>query len=116
MALVLPAARVLDGWPPTTAWASRAARAARLRRLAVPVAGLVMLVLPVAAGSAEESRTPTYAGALTTIDRVIPPGSCVANDQVSLLISADRITSSAPGCPFVVDGTGTSYDTSKARP
>ncbi len=115
MALVLPAARLLDGWPPTTAWASRAARAARLRRLAVPVAGLVMLVLPVAAGSAEDSRTPTYAGALTAIDRVIPPGSCVVTDQVSLLISADRFTSSAPGCPVVVDGTGTSYALGQGR-
>jgi hypothetical protein len=116
MALVLPAARLLDGWPPTTAWASRAARAARLPRLAVPVAGLVMLVLPVAAGSAEDSRTPTYASALTAIDRVIAPGSCVVTDQVSLLISADRFTSSAAGCPVVVDGTGTSYALGQGRP
>ena len=31
------------------------------------------------------------------------------SDQVSLLISADRLVSRDPGCPVVVDGTGTSY-------
>jgi hypothetical protein len=112
MALALPAARALQdrAQPP-----ARASRAAALRRLAVPMAGLAMLVLPVAAGSAEDSKTPTYASALTAIDRVIPPGACVVTDQVSLLISADRFTSSAPGCSVVVDGTGTSYALGRGR-
>jgi len=112
IALALPAARLLQDWPQPPA---RASRAAGLRRLAVPVAGLAMLVLPVAAGSAEDSKTPTYASALTAIDRVIPPGACVVTDQASLLISADRFTSSAPGCAVVVDGTGTSYALGQGR-
>jgi hypothetical protein len=33
----------------------------------------------------------------------------VLTDEVALLISADRFSSSAPGCPVLVDGTGTSY-------
>ena len=109
MALALPAARLMEGWPKPPA------RAARLRRYTVPAAGLVILVLPIAALWAEDSRTPTYASGLTAIQRVIPPGACVLTDQVSLLISADRFTSSAPGCPVVVDGTGTSYALGQGR-
>jgi hypothetical protein len=33
----------------------------------------------------------------------------VATDQASLLISAGRFIATAPGCPAIVDGTGTSY-------
>lgn len=111
MTLALPAARLADGWPEPPAWA----RASGLRRFAVPVVGLVILVLPIAAPWAEDSLTPTYASALTAIERVIPPGACVVTDQVSLLISADRFPSSAPGCPVVVDGTGTSYALGQGR-
>jgi hypothetical protein len=58
---------------------------------------------------AENSPTPTYRGAVSAIERAIPPGACVLSDQVSVLISADRLISAVPGCPVVVDGTGTSY-------
>jgi hypothetical protein len=106
MALALPAARVADA----RAAAARSARWARgLRRSAVPVTGLAILVLPIAVPGPESSPTPTYSGALTAVERVIPPGSCVLTDEVALLISADRFSSSAPGCPVVVDGTGMSY-------
>jgi hypothetical protein len=106
MAFALPAARFIGGWRAPPAWARRAAR---LRRVAPGLAGLVLLVLPFAAPGADDSPTPTYATALAAIDRVIPPGACVATDQVSLLISLNRFTSSVPGCPVIVDGTGTSY-------
>jgi len=109
MALALPAARLADGWAEPPAWV------ARLRRYAVPVAGLIIFVLPIAAPWAEDSLTPTYASGLTALERVIPPGACVVTDQVSLLISADRFTSSAPGCPVVIDGTGTSYALGQGR-
>jgi alpha-1,2-mannosyltransferase len=108
LALGLPAARLIDR-PEPPAWA------ARLRRFGLPFAGLVILVLPFAAPWAEDSLTPTYASALTGIEQVIPRGSCVLTDQASLLISADRFTSSAPGCPVVVDGTGTSYALGQGR-
>src|SRR5260370_38406055 len=49
------------------------------------------------------------------MERVIPPGACVLTDEVALLISADRFTSSVPGCPVVVDGTGTSYALGQGR-
>ena len=103
MALALPAARLInggDGWPGLSA---------RLRKTATWTAGLVLLALPLAAPGADYSPTPTYVDALPAIDRVIPPGACVATDQASLLIALDRFGSSVPGCSVIVDGTGTSY-------
>jgi hypothetical protein len=128
MAFALPSARLLDGWqarraqhprlpavPPRRARRGGAAPAAAgppgawLPRSVAGLAALSVLVLPFAAGGAESSPTPTYASALPALDRVIPPGACVVTDEASLLISADRFFSTAPGCPVLVDGTGTSY-------
>jgi alpha-1,2-mannosyltransferase len=109
LALVLPAARLARNSP------GRSAGASWLRRLAVPVAGVVFLVLPIAAPWPEASPTPTYASAVTAVERVVPPGACVLTDEVALLISADRFSSAAPGCPVVVDGTGTSYALGQGR-
>ncbi len=106
LAVALPAARLAAAWPGPSP---------RIRRSALALAGLVILVLPIAASSAEDSRTPTYSSALTAIERVIPPGACVATDQASLLISSGRLFAAAPGCPVVVDGTGTSYALGQGR-
>jgi alpha-1,2-mannosyltransferase len=112
MALALPAARIADA---RAATARRARWARGLGRFAVPVIGLTILVLPIAVPGPESSPTPTYSGALTAVERVIPHGACVLTDEVALLISADRFSSSAPGCPVVVDGTGTSYALGQGR-
>jgi alpha-1,2-mannosyltransferase len=112
MALALPAARMADA---RSAAARRARWARGLWRFAVPVTGLAILVLPLAVPGPESSPTPTYSGALTAVERVIPHGACVLTDEVALLISADRFSSSAPGCPVVVDGTGTSYALGQGR-
>ncbi len=130
MAFALPAGRLIGAWSARPARSARPGRplrpgrAARRRhpgrpegdarrswlpRAAAGLAALAVLVLPFAAGGAESSPTPTYASALPALERVIPSGSCVLSDQVSLLISANRFYSSAPGCPDLVDGTGTSY-------
>jgi hypothetical protein len=103
MAIGLPAARLISGWG---GWPGLSPR---LRKTATWAAGVVLLVLPLAAPGADYSPTPTFAGALPAIDRVIPPGACVATDQTSLLISLNRFTSSVPGCSVIVDGTGTGY-------
>jgi alpha-1,2-mannosyltransferase len=100
MAFALPAARIADAWREPPAW---------LRRSAIPLAGLVILVLPLAVPWAENSPTPTYARTLPALERAIPPGACVLADQVSLLISADRFISADRACPVVIDGTGTGY-------
>jgi hypothetical protein len=97
MALALPAARLIanaGGWLP---------------RAAVGVAALAIVVLPIAVPRAENSQQPTFSAAIAALTRVIPKGACVATDQASLLISANRFVSSVPGCVPVVDGFGTSY-------
>jgi len=114
MAIALPGARLIHGWRAGRAGAAGeagagGARGSWLTRAAIGIAALTVLVLPFAAGAAESSPTPTYSSALPALDRVIPPGSCVASDQASLLISADRFYSTAPDCPVLVDGTGTAY-------
>jgi len=105
IALALPVARLIDARP----------LKGRMRRYLIPATGLVILVLPAAAPWAEDSLTPTYSSALPGIEQVIPPGACVLTDQVSLLISAGRYYSATPGCPVVVDGTGTSYALGQGR-
>jgi alpha-1,2-mannosyltransferase len=34
---------------------------------------------------------------------VIPPGSCVLTDEISMVVAANRFTAAAPGCPDVLD-------------
>jgi alpha-1,2-mannosyltransferase len=110
LAFALPAARILDARRARPVAAGPVAqRPARWWRSAAGVAGLVLVVAPLAVPGAEDSPTPTYADALPAIERVIPPGACVLSDQASLLISANRFGSAAPGCSLIVDGTGTSY-------
>ena len=108
MALALPAARLIDGAGPQEL--RRIGQpSARLRAWAAGLTGLAVLVLPLARPWAENSPVPTYRRPVAAIERALPPGACVLSDQVSLLISANRLVSAVPGCPVVVDGTGTSY-------
>ena len=48
------------------------------------------------------------------IAAAIPKGACVLTDAISITISADRADATAPGCPPLIDATGTwiSYDPS----
>jgi len=105
-AVALPAARRTDGWQQPPGW---------LRRSVIPVAGLVILVLPLAVPWAENSQTPTYSSTLPAIERAIPRGACVLTDEVALLISADRFVPAGPACPVVIDGVGTSYALGSGR-
>ena len=108
MAVALPAARLAGAaGPPERRRGSLPS--ARARNWAAGLAGLVIVVLPLAVPWAENSPTPSYQPAVAAIERAIPPGACVVSDQVSVLISADRMISAVPDCPAVVDGTGTSY-------
>ena len=55
-------------------------------------------------GQAEAGRHPGHDRGRR---RLIPPGSCVVTDEVSLVLLADRFTAPAPGCSPVLDGLGT---------
>jgi Glycosyltransferase family 87 len=119
MAFALPAARLIDSanhaekgldsspgsrphrpWPPPPD---------RLRPAAAGLAALAIVTLPIAVPQAENSQQPTYSTAIAAVTRVIPRGACVVSDQASLLMSANRLVSSAPGCLPIVDGFGTNY-------
>ncbi len=108
MALALPAARLIDGAGPQEL--RRGGQpSARLRAWAAGLAGLAVLVLPLAMPWAENSPVPTYRRPVAAIERALPPGRVSSAIRSPLLISANRLVSAVPGCPVVVDGTGTSY-------
>jgi hypothetical protein len=52
---------------------------------------------------------------LAAVQRLIPPGACVATDQASYTIAIDRFVSTAPGCSLMIDGVGTDYALSNGR-
>jgi alpha-1,2-mannosyltransferase len=53
--------------------------------------------------------------AIAAVRRAVPAGSCVATDEVSLLILADRFGPPRAGCPVVLDGLGTDLALSGGR-
>ena len=110
MSLALPASTLLagrTGRDTAAAAQSAAPRPGRLRWIVAGLAGLVLVVLPFAVPKAEDAPTPVFR--VSAVQRVIPAGACVLTDQVSLLIAANRFTSNVPGCPLMVDGTGTDF-------
>jgi len=56
---------------------------------------------------ATETRLHTWTRVAIRADRLIPPGACVLTDDTSLVVSADRFASAAPGCSAMVDAYGT---------
>ena len=116
LAIALPLSRLVargrgsgeEGGP------GRAGRRAMGGPLAWVLTGLAAAVLVVltifqvrAEGELKAIIAPTGPGSIAAFARAIPPGSCVATDEVSLLILADRFISDVPGCSAMVDGTGT---------
>jgi hypothetical protein len=78
------------------------------------VVGSAFLAMVIAGVVTESVAQPAYNPAAVA-GRVIPKGACVLTDQAALAILANRFTSSAPGCPPVVDGFGTNLDLSKGH-
>ncbi|MGB6617038.1 MAG: hypothetical protein WBE95_23365, partial [Trebonia sp.] len=62
-----------------------------------------VVVLAVAAFQASELRG-LRATSVYPDRALIPAGSCVVSDQISLAIAANRFTAARPGCPDVLDG------------
>ena len=112
LAIALPAARLL-----TPGWESRQdGRAARpaggtLAWVATGLAAALLVVFTIfqvrAEGQLKAIIAPTGPGSIAAFARPIPPGSCVATDEVSFLILANRFVTAVPGCSPMVDGTGT---------
>jgi hypothetical protein len=79
---------------------------------AVTAAAAVVLVVFTffqvrAEGQVKALLAPTGPVSVAAFARHIPPGACVATDEVSLLIVSNRFITSVPGCSPMLDGTGT---------
>lgn len=44
---------------------------------------------------------------IASVHRLVPPGSCVVTDEVTLLLISDRFVNHVPGCSVMLDGLGT---------
>ncbi|HEY2578113.1 MAG TPA: hypothetical protein VGI74_17560 [Streptosporangiaceae bacterium] len=102
LAVGLPVARLVAGLQQRSGQRSPGLRP---EAAAAGLAVLVLLVMTIVQGHSEAVLKP--ATDPTSAPATIPPGACVLTDQVSFTIAADRFTSSAPGCPQLVDGDGT---------
>ena len=81
--------------------------------------GLILLVAAMVAGAvAQAPKTGLSASrraSTAAIARVVPPGACVATDQASFLLLANRFTSNVPDCSQMVDSLGTDLALSRGR-
>jgi alpha-1,2-mannosyltransferase len=85
--------------------ASRAAERAQVAVAAGAIAAVVIAVMGAADGCVATKLN--RAQDLSAASALIPPGSCVLTDTVSVTIATNRFTASSPGCPAIVDTVGT---------
>jgi hypothetical protein len=112
LAIALPAARLLTpGWERGKDGGTGRPAGGPLAWVAAGLAAALLVVFTIfqvrAEGQLKAIIAPTGPGSIAAFGRAIPPGSCVATDEVSLLILADRFVTHVPGCSPMVDGTGT---------
>jgi hypothetical protein len=116
MAVCLPVARIA---------AAMAAAPSRRKAAPSPVgrwlawSGLILLGVGVVAGAVAQAPTGktslTRRASPTVVGKLVPPGACVATDQASFLLLANRFTSNVPGCSQMVDGLGTDLALSRGH-
>ncbi|MGE5133264.1 MAG: hypothetical protein ACM32E_10195 [Gemmatimonadota bacterium] len=118
-ALALPAARLAEGarrrsraGPPDRGRPPPAARTWAPAGVALLVIGLGAATQAGLVASLGARMKPSYIAAAR---RIIPPGACIATDEVSILIAADRFSPGLPGCSPMVDGLATDYALSHGR-
>ena len=117
-ALALPAARLAAalrgraGLAGVTGRSPAAVQGWVAAGMAVLLIGLGASTQAASVGAVNSRMRPSYIAAAR---RIIPPGACVATDQASILIAADRFSSDVPGCSPMVDGLATDYALSHGR-
>jgi hypothetical protein len=94
LAIALPAGRV-------------AARRAAAGSVAAAVAAILLLAMGISQLQTESTERGSQLSAAA--DRLIPAGACVVTDDSAYTVAADRFSSSAPGCPPMVDAFGTLF-------
>jgi alpha-1,2-mannosyltransferase len=68
----------------------------------IVIRGVAALIVLIAALQIREMY-PTSHSTAESMAHLIPAGSCVVTDEVSLTIAADRFTDLPPGCPVIID-------------
>jgi hypothetical protein len=127
LSLALPVSRLVAGVQPEArarrragpdAGAAPQSPASPGRRL-LARSGLILIGAAVIAGAVAQAPTAPLSTTRKTspaaVARVVPPGACVATDQASFLLLANRFTSTVPGCSQMVDGLGTDLALSGGR-
>ncbi len=109
LSIALPAARLADaagrgGW--RRPGHPGPGRPLRLGAPAVVLAGLAITVFAVDQVGFEAHQAMPWGAVPARVDQIIPPGACVATDQVSMLLLANRFSPGQPGCPHMLDGLG----------
>ena len=105
MSIALPLTRLLQALSQGTGRLS-ATDGQRLWIPATVVAGLAIAVLALDQGSFESHVQLPLAPVAPAVERIIPKGACVATDQVSYLLMANRFSPGQPNCPHMLDGLG----------
>jgi hypothetical protein len=118
MAVALPCARLVAGTRPAAETRRRAAPGQPgpwLAGFGLVLAGLALIVAGAVAQAPTGRLSKSRRDSPTVVGRVVPPGACVATDQASYLLLANRFTSDVPGCSQMVDGLGTDLALSGGR-
>jgi hypothetical protein len=71
----------------------------------IAIRGVTVVIVLVAALQIRE-MFPMRQSTAEGMAHLIPAGSCVVTDQVSLTIAADRFADQPPGCPIIIDSFG----------
>ena len=105
MSIALPLSRLLQALGQGTGW--RLANDGRQWwKPAAVVAALVVVVLAMDQASYESHLQLRLAPVAAQIEKIIPKGACVATDQASYLLMANRFSPDQANCPHMLDGLG----------
>ena len=84
-----------------------AARSEALPSVVAALAAILLLAMGISQARTESTEQGSQVSAAA--DRLIPAGACVVTDDSAYTVAADRFSSSASGCPPMVDAFGTLF-------
>ncbi len=105
MSIALALSRLFDALSQGASWLP-ATDGQRLWIPAAVVAGAAIVVLAMFQASYESHLELRLAPVASQIKKIIPKGACVATDQTSYLLIANRFSPDLSKCPHMLDGLG----------
>jgi Glycosyltransferase family 87 len=105
MSIALPLSRLMEALGQGASWLP-ADDGRQLWKPAAVVAALVVLVLAMDQASYESHLQLRLAPVASQIEKIIPKGACIATDQTSYLLMANRFSPDQRNCPHMLDGLG----------